>query len=250
MQVQDYVENDPSGSDLSLLVGLVDEYTAPVLLKALERCVPESQADLVVSTAHKAKGREWANVRISGDFTIDPEEGKAPSVEELMLAYVSVTRAQNILDPGELAQWVGFQRGTGASSAPVVASASLEPIETVSAAPELPPIEATEPVVPESTAPVVPEGVLDRIQAAADIDPVSDLVRVPQELWQDLMRLAAPRAADPDDFALRLGGVIPVPVPMWRDLTRLAAAQGVEPEELAVRLLGGVVSAFSGEPEF
>ncbi|MGW5384072.1 UvrD-helicase domain-containing protein [Nocardia sp. NPDC003963] len=63
--------------------------------------------DVVVSTAHKAKGLEWNNVRIGDDFKgpeLDNATGELsmPSEEELRLAYVAVTRAKKKLDLGSL----------------------------------------------------------------------------------------------------------------------------------------------------
>jgi superfamily I DNA/RNA helicase len=56
--------------------------------------VPEKQADVVVSTAHRAKGREWNDVRLQGDFLhVDDMDS-----EDLRLAYVAITRAQRTLD--------------------------------------------------------------------------------------------------------------------------------------------------------
>ncbi|MCX4097711.1 UvrD-helicase domain-containing protein [Nocardia sp. alder85J] len=64
--------------------------------------------DVVVSTAHKAKGLEWDSVRIGEDFknpATDPDSGElvVPPAEELRLAYVAITRARRALDPGTLA---------------------------------------------------------------------------------------------------------------------------------------------------
>jgi superfamily I DNA/RNA helicase len=95
-EVQDYVEQDPSGSDLSLLVRLIDDFTAERIIAQLDQTCPEEVADLIISTAHKAKGREWARVRLAGDFP-DPE-AREPSPEEQRLLYVAVTRAKHRLD--------------------------------------------------------------------------------------------------------------------------------------------------------
>jgi hypothetical protein len=70
-----------------------------------------ADVDVVISTAHKAKGLEWDNVRIADDFRgprrdkNDPEVVHMPDPEELRLAYVAVTRAKKKLDPGSLS-WV------------------------------------------------------------------------------------------------------------------------------------------------
>jgi hypothetical protein len=98
-QVQDYVDQDPQGSELALLVRLVDEYGADVIVEALENQLPEDRCDFTISTAHKAKGREWDTVTLAGDFP-EPDEDDEVSAEELRLLYVAVTRARNVLDLG------------------------------------------------------------------------------------------------------------------------------------------------------
>lgn len=73
-----------------------------VLRAAIHSCVDESEAHTVVSTAHSAKGREWPLVAVAGDFTPpmvtkDNPAGE-PKKEDLRLAYVTVTRAKQVLD--------------------------------------------------------------------------------------------------------------------------------------------------------
>ena len=102
-EVQEYVEQDPQGSELALLVGLVDEYGVDTIVAALKVMVPEEAADVVISTAHKAKGREWPTVQLADDFP-DPRESFAAMLEpelsraELRLIYVAATRAREVLD--------------------------------------------------------------------------------------------------------------------------------------------------------
>lgn len=103
--LQDYVEHDTGGSDLRTFVRLIDKMGADVVLSVVDDLVAERDADLVVSTAHKAKGREWDHVRIAGDFQEPAEDGVGPSRPDAMLAYVSVTRAKRVLDLGGLS-WV------------------------------------------------------------------------------------------------------------------------------------------------
>lgn len=91
-EVQSYVEEDEQGGDLRLMVDLIDEFGVDRILEALESTATEEQADVVVSTAHKAKGREWDTVQLGGDFKDNPEG------EELRLLYVAVTRAKLIID--------------------------------------------------------------------------------------------------------------------------------------------------------
>jgi hypothetical protein len=91
-EVQEYVAQDEQGGDLRLLVSLVDQFGTRQILNALERMPREQDADLIVSTAHKSKGREWASVQLGGDFPAEPKG------EELRLLYVAITRARLELD--------------------------------------------------------------------------------------------------------------------------------------------------------
>lgn len=95
-EVQDYVSFDPNGSELKLLVDLVDEFGADVIMSELQRCTEEKRADLILSTAHKSKGREWGSVQLAGDYP-DPEN-RDVSDEDKRLMYVGATRAQHSLD--------------------------------------------------------------------------------------------------------------------------------------------------------
>lgn len=107
-QVLDYVENDHGGSDLSTAVNLIEKHGTEAIVAAVHRLVPEQAANVTVTTAHKAKGREWDRVRIAGDFQAPkPDENgrRIPNREESMLAYVAVTRAKKVLDRGSLS-WV------------------------------------------------------------------------------------------------------------------------------------------------
>jgi hypothetical protein len=97
-EVQEYVANDPQGDELRLLVRLLDDYGVQIVLDALAGLVGEDQADVVVSTAHKAKGREWATVHLATDF--DGREGQTGlEPGEWRLLYVAATRAKLGLDP-------------------------------------------------------------------------------------------------------------------------------------------------------
>lgn len=102
-EVQTYVEHDPQGSELALLVSLVDTYGVATIIEALDKMCPEIAADVVVSTAHKAKGREWDSVQLADDFP-DPRQSFEVMVDpglaapELRLIYVACTRARLHLD--------------------------------------------------------------------------------------------------------------------------------------------------------
>lgn len=59
----------PGGESLRSLVNLVQEHGERRLLAALDRCEEkEDTAQVVCSTAHRAKGREWNYVRLDPDF--------------------------------------------------------------------------------------------------------------------------------------------------------------------------------------
>lgn len=108
-ELKNYVDKDADGGDLATLVKIVEVNDSTKLLNALNSCVDESRADVTISTAHKAKGREWDSVKIGADFSIvkeDPTTGNRSEMgrPEKMLAYVALTRAEVTLDPGCLMQ--------------------------------------------------------------------------------------------------------------------------------------------------
>ena len=89
-------------------VNLVEDRGERQLLWALGQTVDEVGCDLVISTAHKAKGREWKKVKLMEDFLRthpkkrddrQPQEGIPP--EELRLLYVAVTRAKEAVEVPE-----------------------------------------------------------------------------------------------------------------------------------------------------
>jgi superfamily I DNA/RNA helicase len=61
----------------------------------------ESRADLVLSTVHKAKGREWPRVAIADDFSPfrRMKHGRETvSREDVRLIYVALTRAREAVE--------------------------------------------------------------------------------------------------------------------------------------------------------
>jgi superfamily I DNA/RNA helicase len=93
--VKDFVDEYPDeAQEMKTMVKLVDAYGTPKLISSLRQVVPESHSDVVVSTAHRAKGREWEDVCLESDF-IDYLDVNS---EELRLAYVAITRAKKTLD--------------------------------------------------------------------------------------------------------------------------------------------------------
>lgn len=114
-EVQDYAVYDPAGGDLQPFVDLVDTHGPDAILAAVDELTDEEHADVTVSTAHKAKGREWSTVKIGDDFPppkdTDQLDAKGQPVPEPItdtdarLAYVAVTRARHRLDLGGLS-WI------------------------------------------------------------------------------------------------------------------------------------------------
>ena len=113
-EVQEYAEQDSAGADLRAIVQLVDAHGPEEILAAVKRLSPEQDAAVTVSTAHKAKGREWDTVRIAGGFEAPPldEDGaQLPlTLPEARLAYVAVTRARRHLDASGLAWLDGYEQ--------------------------------------------------------------------------------------------------------------------------------------------
>lgn len=108
-EVRDYVANDSAGSDLAVFVKLIDTYQPRTIIAVVGQLDTEANADLIVSTAHRAKGREWDHVKISSDFR-EPQRDddgwhRPVRPEEARLAYVAVTRAKRQLDRGSL-EWL------------------------------------------------------------------------------------------------------------------------------------------------
>ena len=113
-EVRQYAQNEEDGKSLQVFVRLIDRHGPGGLIDIIGRLTPESDTtnppQLTISTAHKAKGRQWPVVRIAGDFrgpVTDPETGEVtwPSPEERRLAYVAATRAQTLMEIGSLA-WI------------------------------------------------------------------------------------------------------------------------------------------------
>ncbi|MFC3574238.1 UvrD-helicase domain-containing protein [Streptomyces yaanensis] len=117
-ELQEYAEYDPAGRDLQPFVELVDTHGPEAIIAAVDALTGEDKAEVTISTAHKAKGREWLKVRIADDFPPPPDSDQLDdsghpipepvSDTDARLAYVAVTRARTQLDLGGLA-WIENQ---------------------------------------------------------------------------------------------------------------------------------------------
>jgi superfamily I DNA/RNA helicase len=118
-EVQEYAEHDTAGQDLKAIVSLVDTYGPDRIINAVDRLADEGAARVIVSTAHKAKGREWKRVRIGDGFappSVD-DEGiqRALRPSEARLIYVAVTRAREHLDPSGITWIDGYEKAVQAA---------------------------------------------------------------------------------------------------------------------------------------
>ncbi|MFI6281865.1 UvrD-helicase domain-containing protein [Streptomyces sp. NPDC050988] len=114
-ELQDYAAHDPAGRDLQPFVDLVDTHGPDAIIAAVDQLTDETHADVTVSTAHTAKGREWPTVQIGNDFPppkdTDQHDAQGRPIPEPVsdtdarLAYVAVTRARQRLDLGGLS-WI------------------------------------------------------------------------------------------------------------------------------------------------
>lgn len=105
VEVEDYAQTF-AGSEIFPYVKLIDDIGADTLEEMVRSSVPERQADIVISTAHKAKGLEFDSVRVEGDFRffLDKKTGRVEMTEEeTRLLYVAITRAREWLDISPLA---------------------------------------------------------------------------------------------------------------------------------------------------
>lgn len=99
-EVVEFARTD-EGAHLVMFVNLVEKRGEKQLMWALNRTVDEEKADVVISTAHKSKGREWKSVRLMDDFLrSSPADKKSdgPDPAEMRLLYVALTRAKESLE--------------------------------------------------------------------------------------------------------------------------------------------------------
>lgn len=107
-EVVKYAREEAQGKDLLPLVNLINDHGTEKIIEATQALVSEGSADVVVSTTHKSKGRQWESVATANDFfapqTVEGQE-MTLSDGEAMIGYVATTRAQMVLDRSGLA-WI------------------------------------------------------------------------------------------------------------------------------------------------
>lgn len=95
------------GGSYQTVVQIIETYGARVLKEMINRVsATASDADVILTTAHKSKGKEWAHVEVCDDFATsirlsylqqNSYSFSDPSVEEITLLYVALTRAEKSL---------------------------------------------------------------------------------------------------------------------------------------------------------
>jgi F-box protein 18 (helicase) len=104
-------------AEVRALVKVVEQYRGEIpslydAIKAADTPV-QGQAHVTLTTAHKAKGLEWSQVRLADDFVELPPKDDDFDPEEINLLYVAVTRAIEAIHlPSNLDGWlssVGFR---------------------------------------------------------------------------------------------------------------------------------------------
>lgn len=96
-ELKEYSKTD-TGSSYKTIINCYEQYDVDELVTDLALTVTEKVADVTVSTAHKAKGKEWMHVTLADDFRHPGK--KNYDDEEANLLYVATTRAQIDLDYG------------------------------------------------------------------------------------------------------------------------------------------------------
>lgn len=112
------------------LVNLVQEHGEARMLRALAKCeTTEAAAQVVCSTTHRAKGREWDSVHLDPDFEagfarasrLGPAERTHATASETRLLYVAITRAKlGLYLPRDVAKRFGVRSTTSEVLGPVV----------------------------------------------------------------------------------------------------------------------------------
>jgi superfamily I DNA/RNA helicase len=112
----------PEGEGLRPLVNLVQEHGEERMLRALSGCEPnEGTAQVICSTAHRSKGREWNYVHLDSDFEagfvraarLDSTQAVKSIASETRLLYVALTRGKlGVHLPREIAKRFGIRSTT------------------------------------------------------------------------------------------------------------------------------------------
>lgn len=123
------------GEHLQTFVNLVETRGERQLMWALNRTAEADRCDQIISTAHKAKGREWTTVRLMDDFLkSQPRQDATPDATgrikghdpaELRLFYVALTRAKEAIEvPSPLLPLIGVLEEAPVEARPMTCDAA------------------------------------------------------------------------------------------------------------------------------
>jgi len=87
-------------AELRRMVKIVNTGKAGFYLSKIDSLKKKDNADVILTTAHKSKGREWDQVVMANDFPEADEDGTLPE-QERNLMYVAATRAVKHLNPNK-----------------------------------------------------------------------------------------------------------------------------------------------------
>ncbi|MCB9920217.1 MAG: DEAD/DEAH box helicase [Planctomycetes bacterium] len=132
----------PEGEYIKTFVNLVERHGETHLQRELKRTSSDELAsDLIATTAHKAKGREWSTVALTDDYLIAKDEKGANKLEsldpsELRTLYVAMTRGREAVGvPKRLVSQFGIrenpliQPSTPDTVAPSISAQTVTPYE-------------------------------------------------------------------------------------------------------------------------
>jgi len=103
------VEEAKISPELKRITKIVEQNQTYVYINALKQLKRRDNADIILTTAHKSKGREWDQVVLADDFPEVGEDGLAQ--EETNLLYVAVTRAVEKLNINDTVADLLFEAG-------------------------------------------------------------------------------------------------------------------------------------------
>jgi len=175
-EVVEFADSE-EGEGIRTFVQLVEQHGENKLWGAVKGVAKDERgASVILSTAHKAKGREWDSVRLSQDFVSSRQSAdRAQTAAEVRLFYVAMTRAKKLLsvDPEMLTHFTTDAWKTAkpkAAVAPAIAIRRTRPSASVRREP------ARSYVVPEPKRPMarprVPQPPAATAAPAKELPPV------------------------------------------------------------------------------
>lgn len=107
------LEASKEDPELKRIANTVKDAKVQEFINAIEQLTDSTeQADILLTTAHKSKGKEWDNVIVADDFDIERIFGEVIYQQDINLLYVACTRAIKKLDvPFRLYELMMLKKG-------------------------------------------------------------------------------------------------------------------------------------------